>query len=45
MLNLPEYFLHIQRNPNSLIARIYGVFQVQMEGIRPVNLLLMGNTI
>jgi len=45
MENLPEYFEHLKENPDSLIARIYGVFQVSMEGIVPVNLLLMANTI
>jgi hypothetical protein len=42
---LPEYFEHLRNNPNSLIARIYGVFKVKMEDIVPVNLLLMANTI
>lgn len=42
---LRDYFNHIKANPESLIARIYGVFQVEMEGILPVNLLLMANTI
>ena len=45
MEHLPHYFDHIKENPNSLIARIYGVFQVEMEGVLPVNLLLMANTI
>ena len=45
MENLPTYFEYIFANPKSLIARIYGVFQVQMEGIVPVNLLIMANTI
>ena len=45
MENLPEYFDHIQTYPDSLIARIYGIFQVSMEDIVPVNLLLMANTI
>mmetsp|Transcript_29472 Transcript_29472/g.44705 ORF Transcript_29472/g.44705 Transcript_29472/m.44705 type:complete len:188 (+) Transcript_29472:1756-2319(+) len=45
MSNLSYYFEYIKQNPDSLIARIYGVFQVQMEGIVPVNLLLMANTI
>ena len=43
--SLPLYFEHIKNNPDSLIARIYGVFKVQMEDIVPVNLLLMANTI
>jgi hypothetical protein len=42
---LPDYFEHIKLYPNSLIARIYGVFKVKMEDIVPVNLLLMSNTI
>jgi hypothetical protein len=45
MENLPLYFDYIMSNKDSLIARIYGVFQVEMEGIVPVNLLLMANTI
>ena len=35
----------MKTNPDSLIARIYGIYQVEMEGIVPVNLLLMANTI
>lgn len=45
MENLPRYFDYITSTPHSLIARIYGVFQVQMEGMVPVNLLVMANTI
>lgn len=45
MEHLPAYFEHIKGNPSSLIARIYGLFQVEMEGITPVYLLLMANTI
>ena len=43
MQSLPNYFEHISKNHNSLIARIYGIFQVQMEGIVPITLLLMQN--
>jgi 1-phosphatidylinositol-4-phosphate 5-kinase len=42
---LPDYFEHLKNHPNSLVARIYGVFKVKMEDIVPVNLLLMANTI
>lgn len=31
------------QNPDSLIARIYGIFTVQMEDITPVHILLMSN--
>lgn len=41
--SLPTYLQHLRNNPNSLIARIYGIFTVQMEDIEPVDLLLMAN--
>ena len=41
---LPLYFDHINYFKDSLIARIYGVYQVDMEGMDPCYLLLMGNT-
>jgi len=43
--SLPDYIAHFRNNPDSLIARIYGVFKVKMEDIVPVNLLVMANTI
>ena len=43
--SLPDYYQHVMSNPESLLARIYGVFKVKMEDIVPVNLLLMANTI
>lgn len=42
---LPDYAKHLYDNPDSLLARIYGVFKVKMEDIVPVNLILMANTI
>lgn len=41
--SLPTYMAHLKTNPNSLIARIYGVFTVEMEDIQPVDIILMGN--
>lgn len=38
---LPEYVMFLRENPDSMIARIYGVFTVQMEDITPVHLLFM----
>lgn len=40
---LPSYLLHLKTNPNSLVARIYGIFTVEMEDIEAVDLLLMAN--
>lgn len=45
MKALPSYHEHLKANPNSLMARIYGIFKVKMEDIVPVNLLLMAFTI
>lgn len=45
MMNLQDYFTHLEKNPNSLIARIYGIYQVSMKGIVPVNFMVMANTI
>lgn len=45
MENIELYFDYIKENRDSLITRIYGVFQVRMEGMVPINLLLMANNI
>jgi 1-phosphatidylinositol-4-phosphate 5-kinase len=42
--SLPEYFMHLKKNPDSLMARIYGIFTVRMEGLTPVHILLMSNS-
>lgn len=39
-----RYFTHVNENPDSLLARIYGIYTVEMEDMDPVNLILMGNT-
>lgn len=41
---IPTYLFHLKNNPNSLVARIYGIFTVMMEDIVPVHLLLMSNS-
>lgn len=40
----PYYFDHMNNYDNSLIARIYGIYRVDMDEMAPVYLLLMGNT-
>lgn len=39
-----DYSHHICRYPNSLLARIYGVFTIEKDDMVPVHLILMGNT-
>lgn len=38
------YFEHINVCPQSILARIYGLYSVQMEDQDPVYLILMGNS-
>ena len=42
---LPEVYTHFQANPKSLLARIYGIYNVNMPKYKQVNLILMGNTL
>lgn len=42
---LPHLYRHFKENPKSLLARIYGVYSVNMKGQASVNLILMGNTL
>lgn len=45
MLKLNHYFEHLEENKDSLLGRIYGIFQVRMKGVVPVNFILMANTV
>ena len=38
------YFYHINRDNSSLLARVYGVYQITLENMKPTYLMLMGNT-
>jgi 1-phosphatidylinositol-4-phosphate 5-kinase len=38
------YFSTICSRPNSLLARIYGIYTIKMENIVPVSLMVMGNS-
>lgn len=38
------YFQHLKLNRNSLLARIYGVYTVKIQGLCPVHLMLMAHT-
>ena len=42
---LPEYLVHLKEHRHSLIARIYGIYTVKMEGVAPVSLLMMANSV
>jgi len=38
------YFREINKRPNSLLARIYGIYSVRMDEQEPVKLIVMGNS-
>jgi hypothetical protein len=42
---IPDYYKHIKANPKSLLARVYGIYTVKMDGLKDTNLILMGNTL
>ena len=42
---LPHYLEHHRRNPDSLLAKIFGVFTLKKAGMNKVHLMLMENTI
>lgn len=39
-----DYYDHIKKNKNSLLARAYGIYTVKLGHIAPVSLIVMGNT-
>ena len=39
-----SYFQHVNCFKESLLARVYGVYSIQMDDKEPVYLLMMGNT-
>jgi len=39
-----EYYLHITQYPDSLIARVYGVYSIHVENMSVVYYMMMGNT-
>ena len=38
------YFDHLEKSPTSLLARIYGVYTVKIQGLSAVHLMLMAHT-
>ena len=42
---LPRLAEHYEKNPESLIAKIFGIFSVKTESQNPVHLMLMENTL
>ncbi len=39
-----DYERHLNDNPNSFLARIFGIFTFKLEDVDPIHILLMENT-
>lgn len=42
---LYNYALYVSLNQHTLLAKLYGIFTVEIEGISPINLILMENSL
>lgn len=42
---LPNYIEHLRKTPNSLIAKIFGIFTIEKDGFGKVHVMLMENTL
>ncbi len=42
---LPHYFEHLRYNENSLIAKIFGIFAMEISKISKIYFLMMENTL
>jgi 1-phosphatidylinositol-4-phosphate 5-kinase len=42
---LSDYYLHLKNYPQSLLARVYGIYSLKMKGIASIHIILMGNTL
>jgi 1-phosphatidylinositol-4-phosphate 5-kinase len=42
---IPSYYLHLKEYPQSLLARVYGIYTLHMEGLKDIHIILMGNTL
>ena len=41
--SLHQFYMHFDNNPNSMLARIYGIFTIQMDKFSPVHVMIMEN--
>ena len=41
---LPKFIEHFKKG-GSMLARIYGIFKVQLKGMDPISLMVMKNSI
>lgn len=42
---LEKYFTYMKANPNSLLARFYGIFTIKVKYMKPINIIIMDNLV
>ncbi len=42
---LEKYFTYLKANPNSLLARFYGIFTIKVKYMKPINIIIMDNLV
>ena len=40
---LEKYYEHINKNPDSLLARFYGIFTIKIKYMKPISVIIMDN--
>lgn len=40
---IENYSEHLRKNPNSLLARIYGVYKIKVKFMQPISIMIMEN--
>jgi 1-phosphatidylinositol-4-phosphate 5-kinase len=40
---LEKYAMHLEENPDSMLARFYGVFTVKIKNMKPISVVIMDN--
>ena len=40
---LEKYFNYIKNNPDSMLARFYGIYTIKIKFMKPINVIIMDN--
>jgi len=42
---LPSYYEHLDKNKGTMIAKIYGLFEIRIDMFEPISVMIMQNTL
>tara|TARA_B110000285_G_C15128459_1_gene621867 strand:+ start:2049 stop:2213 length:165 start_codon:yes stop_codon:yes gene_type:complete len=42
---LPSYYEHLDKNKGTMIAKIYGLFEIRIDDFEPVSVMIMQNVL